>query len=53
MLRENASAELPVVALIALIDNDTESRDNIWSFDGLIPVPGPVGPSLGRPTALP
>ena len=34
-------------------DNDTESRGNIWSFDGLIPVPGPVGPSLGRPTALP
>ena len=30
-----------------------QSRDNIWSFDGLIPVPGPVGPSLGRPTALP
>ncbi len=30
-----------------------QSRDNIWSFDGLIPVPGPVGPSFGRPTALP
>ncbi len=33
--------------------DDTKSRGNIWSFDGLIPVPGPVGPSLGRPTALP
>jgi hypothetical protein len=33
--------------------DDNDNDDDVGSFGGLIPVFGPVGPSLGRPTALP
>jgi hypothetical protein len=36
-----------------IIVRTIKGRHELETFDGLIPVPGPVGPSLGRPTVLP